>query len=51
MKELVDVHVPEAAVISVVLDNLNTHTPAALYATFYDHCGGPLVVCYSDSLR
>jgi hypothetical protein len=34
MKELVEVHFPEAAVISVVLDNLNTHTPAALYATF-----------------
>jgi hypothetical protein len=34
MKELVDVHFPKAAVISVVLDNLNTHTPAALYATF-----------------
>jgi hypothetical protein len=34
MKDLVDVHFPEAAVISVVLDNLNTHTPAALYATF-----------------
>jgi hypothetical protein len=26
MKDLVDVHFPEAAVISVVLDNLNTHT-------------------------
>jgi hypothetical protein len=34
MKELVDLHFPKAAVISVVLDNLNTHTPAALYATF-----------------
>jgi transposase len=34
MKDLVDVHFPEAAVISVVLDNLHTHTPAALYATF-----------------
>jgi hypothetical protein len=34
MKELVDVHFPEAALISVVLDNLNTHSPAALYATF-----------------
>jgi DDE superfamily endonuclease len=34
MKELVDVHFPDAALISVVLDNLNTHTPAALYATF-----------------
>jgi hypothetical protein len=34
MRDLVDVHFPQAAVISVVLDNLNTHTPAALYATF-----------------
>jgi DDE superfamily endonuclease len=34
MKELVDVHFPEADVISVVLDHLNTHTPAALYAAF-----------------
>jgi DDE superfamily endonuclease len=34
MRELVDIHFPKAAVISVVLDNLNTHTPGALYATF-----------------
>jgi DDE superfamily endonuclease len=34
MQDLVDVHVPQATVISVVLDNLHTHTPAALYATF-----------------
>jgi DDE superfamily endonuclease len=34
MKDLVDLHVPKAAVISVVLDNLNTHTPGAWYATF-----------------
>jgi hypothetical protein len=34
MKALVDVHFPKAALISVVLDNLNTHTPAALYETF-----------------
>jgi DDE superfamily endonuclease len=34
MKDLVDLHFPKAAVISGVLDNLNTHTPAALYATF-----------------
>jgi hypothetical protein len=34
MQELVDVHFPQATVISVVLDNLNTHTPAALYSTF-----------------
>lgn len=34
MKALVDVHFPKAAKIRVVLDNLNTHTPAALYGTF-----------------
>lgn len=34
MQALVDIHFPEAEVIRVVLDNLNTHTPAALYATF-----------------
>lgn len=31
---LVDEHFPQAQVIRLVLDNLNTHTPAALYATF-----------------
>lgn len=34
MKELVDVHFPDASVIRVVLDNLNTHTPGALYEAF-----------------
>jgi hypothetical protein len=34
MKELVDVHFPEAEVIRVVLDNLNTHSFAALYEAF-----------------
>lgn len=34
MKELVDKHYPDAEVIRVVLDNLNTHTPASLYETF-----------------
>jgi len=34
MKALVDEVFPEAEVIRVVLDNLNTHTPAALYQTF-----------------
>jgi hypothetical protein len=34
MRELVDVHYPNATLISVVLDNLNTHTPAALYDAF-----------------
>jgi len=31
MRDLVDIHYPEAACIRVVLDNLSTHTPAALY--------------------
>ena len=34
MKELVDVHFGDAEKIVVVMDNLSTHTPAALYATF-----------------
>jgi hypothetical protein len=34
MQALVDVHCPEAEVIRVVLDNLSTHSPAALYDTF-----------------
>jgi hypothetical protein len=34
MKDLVDVHFPDATVIRVVLDNLNTHTLAALYEAF-----------------
>ena len=34
MKDLVDVHFPEAVIIRVVLDNLNTHTPGALYEAF-----------------
>jgi hypothetical protein len=33
MQALVDVHFPHAELITVVLDNLNTHTPAALYET------------------
>ncbi len=33
-QDLVDVHFPQATVISVVLDNLNPPTPATLYATF-----------------
>ena len=31
MRDLVDVHYPKAERIRVVLDNLSTHTPAALY--------------------
>ena len=34
MRELVDVHYPEAALIRVVLDNLSTHSAGALYQTF-----------------
>jgi hypothetical protein len=31
VKDLVDVHYPDAEVIVLVQDNLNTHTPASLY--------------------
>ncbi|MCI0551334.1 MAG: IS630 family transposase, partial [Anaerolineae bacterium] len=34
MRDLVDIHFPQAACIRVVLDNLNTHSIAALYETF-----------------
>ena len=34
MRALVDERFPDAGVIRVVLDNLNTHTGAALYETF-----------------
>ena len=34
VKELVDVHYPEAEKIVLVMDNLNTHTPASLYEAF-----------------
>jgi len=34
MKWLVDEQYPEAEVIRVVMDNLNTHKPASLYETF-----------------
>jgi transposase len=34
MRELVDVHYPEAELVRVVLDNLSTHTPGALYEAF-----------------
>lgn len=34
MRDLVDTHYPHAHRIRVVLDNLSTHTPAALYETF-----------------
>jgi hypothetical protein len=34
IKDLVDVHYPEAAGIVLVLDQLNTHSPASLYQAF-----------------
>ena len=34
MQALVDGYFPEAEMIQVVFDNLNTHTPAALYESF-----------------
>ena len=34
MRELSDVHYPEAEKIVIVMDNLNTHTPASFYETF-----------------
>jgi len=34
LKELVDVHYPDATTIRLVTDQLNTHTPAVLYAAF-----------------
>lgn len=37
LKELVDEWCPEAEVIRVILDQLNTHTKAVLYETFEPH--------------
>ena len=34
VKDLVDVHYRDAECIVLVMDNLNTHTPASLYETF-----------------
>jgi hypothetical protein len=34
IKDLVDVHYPDAEVIVLVMDNLNTHSPASLYQAF-----------------
>lgn len=34
MQELVDIHFPDAELIKIVLDNVNTHTPGALYDAF-----------------
>ena len=34
MRDLVDLHYPKADLVRVVMDNLSTHTPGALYETF-----------------
>jgi hypothetical protein len=34
VRDLVDVHYPDAERIVLVQDNLNTHTPASLYEAF-----------------
>jgi transposase len=34
MRDLVDIHYPEAEIVRVVLDNLSTHRPGALYKAF-----------------
>jgi transposase len=34
VRELVDIHYPDADRIVLVMDNLNTHTPASLYQAF-----------------
>jgi hypothetical protein len=34
MRRLIDEHYPEAEKVRVVMDNLNTHTPASLYGAF-----------------
>jgi len=34
MKDLVDVHYPDAEIIRLVMDNLNTHVASSLYETF-----------------
>jgi hypothetical protein len=34
LRDLVDTHYPDCTRIQVVLDNLSTHTPAALYEAF-----------------
>ena len=41
MRELVDVHYPEAERIRVVLDNLSTHSPGALYEAFAGRRSAP----------
>jgi hypothetical protein len=43
MKKLVETYYPEAEVIRVVLDNLNTHNPAAFYEFFAPAEAKPLL--------
>ena len=51
MRDLVDVHFPTAEYITVVLDNLNTHTLASLYEAFdpaeAHRIARKLVLCYT----
>lgn len=37
MKEIADDHYPDAEKITIVMDNLSTHTPGALYEVFEPH--------------
>ena len=37
VRELLDVHYPDAERVRLVMDNLNTHTPASLYKAFPAH--------------
>ena len=37
LQALVDIHRPQATRIRIVLDNLSTHKPAALYEAFEAH--------------
>lgn len=34
MRDIVDIHFPDAERVVVVMDNLNTHTPSSLYKAF-----------------
>jgi len=51
MRDLVDMHFPNAEQITVVLDNLNTHTYASLYEAFEPaeahRIARKLVLCYT----
>ena len=42
MQDLVEIHFPAAEKIRVVLDNLNTHSPAAFYEAFLPQQAGYL---------